>query len=67
MNRYFCYCVKTDSDGNLLLLRTVPTGVPDGFGPSMRYEYHVIPREELKKLALILTEAAKMVEHDERD
>ena len=59
MNRYFCYSVKTDSDGSLLLVRAVPTGVPDGLGPSVTYEYHVIPSEELKKLALILTEAAE--------
>ena len=67
MNRYFCYSVKTDSDGNLLLVRAIPTGIPDGLGPSVRFEYHVIPREELKKLALILTEAAKTVEHDDHD
>ncbi len=67
MNRYFCYTVKTDSDGNLLLVRAVPTGIPDGLGQSVRFEYHCIPREELKKLASILSETAKAVEHADPD
>lgn len=56
-----------DDFGNLALRTEKPTGVPEGYGVPYAYKYYVIPHDDLKKIAAVLTEAAKAVEHDERD
>ena len=61
-------CVDTvDSVGNLVLRTETPTGIPEGLGLMYRRNYYVIPRDDLKKIAEVLTEAAEAVEHADRD
>jgi hypothetical protein len=45
-----------DSVGNLVLRTEKPTGVPEGYGVLYAYDYYVIPREDLKKIAEALNE-----------
>lgn len=67
MNVYRLYFEAVDDFGNLTLRTEKPTGVPEGYGVPYAYKYYVISHDDLKKIAAVLTEAAGVVEHAERD
>ena len=48
-----------ESVGNLVLRTEKPTGIPEGYGVPYAYDYYVIPREDLKKIAEALNEHAE--------